>query len=105
MTPQLRTATLARLRKARALVARPYGWCKRQSRRHTTRTDDGWAYCAVGALIVSGNDTELPSYDAARRALTHCAAGYSVAQFNDSHSKADVVALFDRAIALVERGA
>lgn len=64
------------------------------------------AWCALGALRF-GPDFGGPVYGAAVDALLRAGDGldFVLATFNDTHPQADVLALFDRAIAAADGGA
>ena len=94
------------LREARRLVARRFGWFQGADFELVGVTDDGYAYCALGALRHSAG------YDVATEAIrllssvirvpvTTIYAPDKVAMYNDTlgRRKSQVVAAFDRAIA------
>lgn len=90
------------LERARAIIADPKDWCRGDFHR------DG-ARCAMGAIMVAAPMTRVRGdklFLGAMIALqdTVCAMSKcrNIATFNDSHTHSDVLAAFDRAIA-VER--
>lgn len=88
--------TVEVLRTARGLIDTPDKW-----------SESGWGWdgvrrCAVQAIVDADPScdrdcTSSPAYYALRRAL-----GGNVGEFNDAHSHAEVLALFDKAIATEE---
>lgn len=99
-------SALDMLREGRDRVAR--GWAQgayardRDGRSVYAWTPEACAWCALGALRVSGDFGA--DYDAARAALEKFTPALAVAPFNDATTttQADVLALFDRAIAAAE---
>lgn len=89
------------LRRAKALIADPEDWC--QGYREGW-DGDRWRRCAVGALGAAKADLGLLCFNAPNRALCDAMPKtyYAVAEFNDASTHADVMALYDRAIAAAE---
>jgi hypothetical protein len=95
---------LQTLKSARALIADEANWCQ-------GRVFDGHKCCAVGALRKVTEGVRFPCSRNKLRwlaqiqleaLLTH---GYTaLSYFNDTHTHAEVLALFDRAIARLEAG-
>lgn len=88
---------------AKALIDTPEKWTK-----NYFRTDDG-CYCAVGAIDAATRPD--PTFDRGDRAHAALLAALpegalSITGFNDRRSTvhADIMALFDRAIAAAEPG-
>jgi hypothetical protein len=100
------------LRDARTLIAEPEHWCqgafaKRSDGRQVFPGDwDAAQWCAVGAVYRAAGSlvswTAVPL--AVRVALTDAAetTNGSVVEFNDNGTHADVLALYDAAIAALE---
>ena len=101
------TDVVAMLKRARALVKR--GWCQdvlaRDKRGIRCNEKDVFAtsWCVVGATYRACSNRFGPSDDA-WSALTAAARTHDLAGWNDrtGRKQADVVALFDRAIAKAE---
>lgn len=104
--------TVEILRAARALIATPEQWTQGTP----ARGQDGWPvwpespdarqWCAIGACVAAGSDDErwmMRAIDALEAVALE--GSVSAARFNDSHRHADVLALYDRAIALAEQEA
>ena len=90
--PELKPSLATTLRLTRAIISNPENWCKNANQK-------GNAYCVVGALsLFSAEWAPL---------IALCQAtpdGYDVVCYND-HPKtthADIMAVFDRAIAKAE---
>lgn len=81
------------LRAARGRIDTPDKWCQ------GNYADGDGRLCALGALMVDTNPPE------ALRLLYRAAdaAGSTVASINDTRTHADVLALYDAAIALAEQ--
>lgn len=85
---------------ARKLIERPeswtQGWFAKNASGLSTYADhdDAVCWCASGALI----RVAPPGHRAPARNLLDSAAGVCIEEFNDSHSHADVLAAFDKAI-------
>lgn len=100
------TETAEILRKARALIKDPKNWtqkaCARDKYGYEVDVDsrEAYCFCTIGAIAkVSGRSTDGD----ARNALRDIIGGRrSIANFNDEHTHAEVLALFDRAIARAE---
>lgn len=86
------------LKKARELVARPGGWCQGD-------VFGGDACCALGATssVVSDDGDDGPASDA-EDILRKAIGTNRLADWNDApgRTQAEVVAAFDKAIALAE---
>ena len=76
---------------ARAKIEKPENWLNRCPD-HDEEADG--RYCAARAIW----STASPSKGRAYEALAHACAVFSVPQFNDTHTHAEVLAAFDRAI-------
>ena len=97
------------LRKARAVIEKPENWTKGTFARSAKGNPvsavgrAACAWCAVGAVRrVTGYDQIL--FSRVGRALSYASDGPSIVTINDSPkaTHADVLALFDRAIAAEE---
>ena len=99
--------TVEILEKARALISDKNRWAKgyfakdKAGRNCSTRSQDAVCFCSLGALckvmdIHFMDVTGKPATEALRKEVP---AGTDIAGFNDSGSHAEVLALFDRAIA------
>lgn len=103
--------TLEILRDARALIADPKRWTRRafardgRSRQVDPQSPRAVRYCATGALFKASGDNEVRDALAALQAvLIDQGWTVSIEVFNDDYAgHADVLALFDRAIADLER--
>lgn len=100
------------LKDARKLIEKPEGWTKGTTARDFRGRAIGWdepeacRFCATAAIAKARLSTRGP-FDAARDTLNTEAiiAGHSgIVEFNDADATthADVLALFDRAIASLE---
>jgi hypothetical protein len=101
------------LRNARKLIEKPETWCKGAMVRRrgdmiypgpTFSPEDGDQYCALGALCVGGPPDRGPGFFDAREILYGVNDAGSVLDLNDGPhtTHADVLALFDKAIAAAE---
>jgi len=92
------------LKRARARLARPYGWTKQVHRRAVDRPVQ-YAYCAIGAVSYLPNTTSQAKADAMDYLESTVGWEVSVVSFNDDPqtTKTDVLALYDKAIARAER--
>ncbi len=79
------------LRAARAKIEKPENWCQGSFR-------NGHAYCALGAVRESSYG--VIRYIEACDVLERLAG--PIPKYNDSHTHAEVLSLFDRAIATAE---
>lgn len=84
------------LRKARELVSDPAHWCQGYFR-------CGEAYCSAGALLYTTRDEWLED-KAYGFMLAATGQSHSISGWNDDENRthAEVIAAFDRAIALAE---
>lgn len=81
---------------ARKLIEKEENWCQGYSKR--AASNGGYAYCAAGAI----SSATAPSYAGNTAAYNHIwpyNSGGVLSGFNDTHTHAEVLALFDRAIA------
>jgi hypothetical protein len=91
------------LKAARELIAKPERWTRGSAARNSSgehvhaRSDDATCWCAIGALVMVSADNPVPAERLLRSVLPD-GPGF-ITSFNDSHDHAEVVALFDRAIA------
>lgn len=87
------------LRRARALIDAPEKWIQRAAK-------IGGRMCMFGALSVAlgSKDSTVPAGDKSLRLLSLGVGGCSVSRFNDAPERThtEVLAAFDRAIALAE---
>jgi hypothetical protein len=89
-------STLDVLRAAREYISAPSRWAQGWY-------DEGGAVCAIGAVNVAmGRQPDCNEISEAEEALRSAVSGDSVVDFNDSHTHAEVLTLFDRAIAIEE---
>jgi hypothetical protein len=99
-------STLEILVTARALLARPDGWCQgtyalNERKYSVSPTDpEACSWCAWGALIAAGDRPDGDTaYDALRRALPSKLLP-SISMFNDTAaSVVNILEVYDRAIA------
>jgi hypothetical protein len=98
---------LETLKAARQLITDPAKWTQGVSARNKAKkgvcplAEDAVCFCSLGAIRnVVGNDDE--SFDVAWDALHDNSPIGLVAAFNDTHTHAEVLALFDAAIAELE---
>lgn len=90
------------LKAARELIAKPERWTRGCGARDASgedveaRSDAAICWCAIGAIVRVSDDNPVPAEMLLRRVLPD---GGFISSFNDSHDHAEVVALFDRAIA------
>lgn len=97
------SASVEKLKAARELVARPGGWTQEafarddEGQQTQSRSRDAVCWCAEGALKASRSG--FAEFDFLQKLL-----GLPIAVWNDEpgRTQADVVAAFDRAIALAE---
>jgi hypothetical protein len=108
--------TLEVLKAARALISDPARWCQddyaiddRQVSTLPSDSDAG-AWCAVGAIRAAAqenNQIVLPAQRVLAKPVTtiELVSEEAIIEYNDSHTHAEVLALFDTAIARLEREA
>jgi hypothetical protein len=89
---------------AKALISNEENWCQGG---YSKKKEDGTiSYCAVGAImmaITSDTEERMEERVGAQEELRrHTNDSRSIAMFNDSHTHAEVMELFDKAIASVE---
>lgn len=103
--------TLQILKDARALIADEKNWTKDAFARNSSGekvdpTNEGAVcFCAIGALAKAAGvnpEGELPAENLLVSEMLEWDARDSIPDFNDSHPHADVLTLFDRAIARAE---
>lgn len=98
--------TLATLREARELISLPEHWTQGHSARDETgsfcspRSSRARCWCAMGALERCGQFRPGVLWSA--RDLLRVLIDTCVSAYNDHHTHAEVLALFDRAIAAAE---
>lgn len=98
-----RRRVLFALQDARALLARPYGWIKGRSSYPSVKTDNGFSYCMLGSIdAVTDHAAVRQVREMVRLALPE--PEVQISTFNDRREthKKDVLAVFDRAIALAK---
>jgi len=90
--------------KARELISKPENWTQRAAARtasgHRTSalSTNAVCYCAMGALLKIS-----PLYQGSRHIdMLAKAMDDSVAYYNDTHTHAEVLAMFDKAIELAD---
>jgi hypothetical protein len=96
------------LRAARARIADPAHWTQGASARnhdgkYTNPCNyDAVSFCASGAVYV---DLPYELYHQAMKALAGAEHGYieKVVEYNDNHSHAEIIAMFDAAIRRIQR--
>src|SRR5271155_4167841 len=86
---------------ARSMIAKPENWCQNGFHK-------GNAYCASGTLREMQSNFNPYKYYQDTRAFSLLAhetskQGWTVTGFNDSHNHAEVLAIFDAAIAEARR--
>jgi len=88
--------------KARNLISKPENWTQRavartpEGHRTSALSTNAVCYCAMGALIKI-----YPLYQGSRHiGVLAKAMGADVAYYNDNHTHAEVLAMFDKAIEL-----
>lgn len=97
------------LRRARARIEKPENWCQKyyavneQGMAVAPESKEACSWCSEGALLTIAG----MSFNERRRTLLYLDAvtGLSTlgaGHFNDTHTHAEVLDLFDRAIALAE---
>ena len=95
------------LRAARKLIERPERLCKGEYSVDINgaplpyeRRSESVAFCSAGAVIAAGGD----GFDSRESALVHLrkVMGDNIPKFSDAHTHPEVLAAFDRAIALAE---
>ena len=95
------------LKKARTRIEKPDRWCQGVS---AQRSDGGLVdpndptacrWCAIGALAAEDHGTTAYA-DAVKAIQGETGDAYGAACFNDSHTHAEVLAAFSRAIAKLE---
>lgn len=98
-------STLLVLRDAKAKIEQ--GWCQRALARDASgdwvhaRGPEAVQWCALGALQAVTNSLlqeEIPAW----KLLTSLTPGHSISLYNNTHSKEEVLSLFDKAIATLE---
>jgi len=101
------------LREARELISDPERWAQgawaKNAPGHSvqTRAPEAVSWCAAGAIYrCAGNsdlsiDTRELLYDVIGSNISPD-SGHVIAEFNDTHTHAEVLEMFDRAIALAE---
>ncbi len=92
-----RVVELSILIKARGLILDPARWTQGVFTRQ--RDDGGLRRCALGALVDSATGEEERAYKCAYKTLCAYTSGNSLAEFNDTHTHVEVIALFDKCIA------
>lgn len=103
--------TVQILKDARALIADEKNWTQDSFARDSgglpidPTNDDAVCFCAIGALaraVGSNPDGELPAENFLVSEMLEWDARDSIPDFNDNHTHADILSLFDRAIARAE---
>jgi hypothetical protein len=97
--------TLEILKSARKKIEKPENWTKHAFARDAEGgvLDEIWisfgaCFCASGAIIAAGGELHQEAYN---RVNNHMGLD-TLSTFNDSHSHAEVLEMFDRAIAELE---
>ena len=101
------------LRKARALIEKPENWTRgaygRNEHGRFTELRFSCSRCSAGAVLSVCEEVKLAQEDRALNLLREQTPGYSehwihdpLVRFNDTHAHAEVLSLFDRAIAAAE---
>lgn len=95
--------------KARDLIADPAQWTQHANARDeegistNTFSEQATCWCSDGALVKASNQPENHSeYQRAGAALKEAAGGQSYVEFNDTHTHAEVMTMFDTAIATAQ---
>lgn len=101
--------TIDILKKARELISDPIHWCRgcfaktASGERRYFLAQDAHSWCAKGAVFHFALTLDHTEVAEAFLALEQAAdTPFGVAMFNDSHEHADVMAMYDRAIASLE---
>jgi hypothetical protein len=101
------TSTVEVLQKARALIEKPRRWTRHTFARtrwlRLPTRDRGckaYAFCAFGAVSRAGMACGSVSGEASAYGALLCVMGPSIVKFNDTHTHAEVLAAFDKAIEL-----
>ena len=90
------------LRNARALIEKPENWTRylyardAKGNNAVPQSEEACAWCALGAI------TRVGGYEKAAPVLKRLVRDADVPHFNDTKSHAEVLDLFDRAIAAAE---
>lgn len=98
-------ASIGILRKARDLITDPAHWTQGESARNQygemvyPNSNTAVCWCAAGAISRAAYTEEYSDQCAAERLLNACCAGDFI-NYNDSHTHAEVLALFDKAIGI-----
>jgi hypothetical protein len=98
--------TADNLRRARAKIERPECWTKGEYAKDTdgrkvgVRNPSAHCWCALGALMATGCTVETAGYLLRPHLPTEYRNAWS---FNDRATHADILALYDRAIAVAEK--
>lgn len=100
---------------ARKVISNKRNWCQHTlTKKRLTLTGIRTQYCAIGALWITAlNKSEISdsasiafsdwvNHDKALSALNEIVPGGYVGIFNDAHTHAEVLAVFDKAIANVK---
>lgn len=96
--------TLEILKAARELISVPERWTQGAAARHKNGNVIGWntanasCWCSTGAVMKCG----LHHADSALSLLAEVTSVGSVPYYNDTHTHAEVLAMFDRAISIAE---
>ena len=99
---------LETLKAARQLITDPAKWTQgtlaRTKFQNTCQVQSKYAecFCAWGAVHRVSNGVENPEVDTTLQGVCSKTSGMYVAAFNDTHTHAEVLALFDAAIAELE---
>ncbi|MGV2110128.1 DUF6197 family protein [Agrobacterium salinitolerans] len=103
--------TVQILKEARALIADGGKWTQGAFARNSLgekvdpSEEGAVCFCAIGALAKAAGanpESELPAENLLVTEMLELDARECIPEFNDSHTHADVLALFDRAIARAE---
>lgn len=104
------SAVANKLREARALIKRPGSWLQkfacRNERGELCYYTEATCFCAYGALCSVTLDDDSGKYEPLEL-LNDVVGGDGIIAFNDDpgRTQAEVLAAFDKAIALAEQGA
>jgi hypothetical protein len=94
------------LKAAKAKIATPDAWTQGELARDSAGEwcgyydPDAKCFCSLGALLISARS---PALTEAIKYLEKVIPAYTVLEFNDTHTHAEVMAKWDEAIALAEK--
>lgn len=102
------TTTKQTLIAARALIEKPENWTRRALARDvdnislTADDPDAICFCAIGAIRKIANSTKEEEFALEKLRQLDVVTSVGVAIYNDTHTHAEVLAMFDLAIEAAE---